>query len=179
MPRVPRRTEPAPAPPEDAPGAALLASLGPAKPKRKRTASDAKRNLAKAMAEAEKALKDGAPPELVHTLKPQHLVGLYARMHELVYGAFPEELHRPGEYAGAVSSAKKLVDDAFGGKIADAVEFMRWVWREQQGLTKWKRARGIPIRRVEWRRQFVFRDLLTDYRTAKIESARGAREARR
>lgn len=179
MPRVPRtvdfrgaaKPEPASAPPDDAPGAALLASLGPEKPKRKRSPSDAKRNLAKALGELEDVIAKRRKAE------PSHLVALYAHAHEATYGVAPEELKQGSSYAGAVSAARKMVADAFDGKVADAIEFMRWVWQRERDLTKWKRAQQIPIKRIEWRKQFVFRDLVTDYRTAMFE--KGERGARR
>jgi hypothetical protein len=149
--------------PEDVPGASLLASLGPERKKRKPTASRTKQNLAAAIAELDDVLKKQHPAE------PKHLVALYVRAHESVYEVFPEELRTPTVYMGAVSAAKKLVADAFDGDIDATFAFMRWVWQEERGLTKWKRAKGIVIKRVEWRKQFVYRDLVTDYRTAMIE----------
>lgn len=179
MPRVPRTTDfrgaakpaPVPAPAEDAPGAALLASLGPEKPKRKRTPSDAKRNLAKALGELDDVIAKRRQAE------PRHLVALYAHAHRETYGVPPEELNRPEEYMGAVSGARSLVAQAFDGDIWKAIEFMRWVWQEQRGLTKWKRANDVPIKRVGWRLQFVSRSLVTDYRAAMFE--KGERGPRR
>lgn len=173
MPRVPRtadfRGDAKPTPTDDAPGAALLASLGPEKKKRRRTPSDAKRGLAEAISELVDVLAGRRKPE------PKHLVGLYAHMHEAVYGVVPEELRRPNEFMGATSAARKMTAEAFDDRIADAIEFMRWVWRRERDMTKWRRAKGVPIRRVDWRRQFVFRDLVTDYRAAIFEKGeRGA-----
>ncbi len=172
MPRVPR-TAPAPtnliAPPEEKPGAALLDSLGPEKKKRKRRPADARKTLEAATKELDDVLAKRKAAE------PRHLVALYAKMHETVYGVAPEELTRPDEQMAATSAARALVAQCFGGKYDDAIAFMRWVWQEQRRRTARRRANGETPFRVGWRLQFASRTLVTDYRAAMFEQTRRAR----
>jgi hypothetical protein len=168
MPRI-ARTSPAPtnpAPAEEAPGAALLASLGPEKKKRRRAPSDVRRTLARDTAELDGVIADPGKGE------PRHLVALYAYQHERVYGVFPEELVRPNDHAGAVSAARSLLSQAFDGDMREALEFMRWVWQEQRRRAAKKRANGETPFRVGWRLQFVDRRFVTDYRAAMFEKTR-------
>lgn len=141
-------------------GSALLESLGPDRPKKKFTPGRAKSAFAKASEQLSDVLKNPKSAE------PKHLVALYARLHEEVYGAFPEELRQPKDWSGACSAARRLIDEAFDGDPARAIEFMRWVWQKQRTDVKRKRAHGETPFRVGWRYQFVARNLVTDYRVA-------------
>lgn len=97
-------------------------------------------------------------------MKPVHLVALYVRCHETVYGVTPAEMN--GEaWLGASSAAAKLVRVDFDGDMAAAVEFMRWTWRREQWReNKAKHDGDARVGRIGWRLQFVLRHLLTDYR---------------
>jgi hypothetical protein len=163
MPRRPLR---------ETPGAALLASLGPPKPKRNRnTPSAAKAQLERARDELIDVIEKKTRPG-----EPRHLVALYAKCHEAVYGVFPEELRQPKEWLAACGSARRTIADHFAGDFAEAVAFMRWDWRREQKSTARKREQGLEQTfRIKWRQQFVFRDRITDYRAATVEQRRGAR----
>lgn len=97
-------------------------------------------------------------------MQPTHLVALWVRCHEKVYGVTPAEMN--GEaWLGARSAAEKLVRVEFGGDVAAAVEFLRWTWKREQ----WRETRAAHngenrVGRIGWRLQFVLRHLLTDYR---------------
>lgn len=162
MPRRPLR---------ETPGAALVASLGPPKPKRNhRTPSAAKKQLERAAEELAGVLKGEIEGE------PRHLVALYAWAHEGTYGVFPEELRDPKEWSGACSSAKRMITECFGGVFAEAVEFMRWDWAKIADLIEFVKGRGGEVKtRVKWRQQIMYRDRLTDYRASQAERGRGGR----
>jgi len=158
MPRVIRLT--ARAPRTLAFGAALLESLGPDKPRKKITPAKVRTALDRAGAQLQEVLNNPS------TAEPKHLVALYARLHEDVYGAFPEELREVKDFGGACTAARKLVADAFEGDPAKVIEFMRWVWQKQRADAKRKRANGEAPFRVGWRYKFAARTLFTDYRVA-------------
>lgn len=162
MPRRPLR---------ETPGAALIASLGPPKPKRnRRTPSAAKKQLARAAEELPGVLKGEIEGE------PRHLVALYAWAHEGTYGVFPEELRDPNEWLGACSSANKMIAVWFDGSFVAAVDFMRWDWAREGRIVERKKARGDEhASRIKWRWQLVSRDRLTDYRASQAERGRGGR----
>lgn len=103
-------------------------------------------------------------------MRPLHLVALWARCHEQVYGAAPAELAGPIWWAAA-SAAGKLVRDEFGGDITRAVEFMRWVWnREKAREAKARHDGDDRVSRIGWRLLFAQRYLLTDYRISLARS---------
>lgn len=90
---------------------------------------------------------------------PTHLVGLYAWLHEGVYGVAAEELHDEKALVAALSAAKKLLAQL---GIDEAVRFVAWTWmRERRSVM-----RGKEGRRVTWQVQFACRALLVDYRVA-------------
>ena len=101
--------------------------------------------------------------------QPQHLVALYGWLHGEVYGAEPLELK--GEaWWGAGSAAGKLVREEFGGSVAAALDYVRWVWRRERAREK--KAAEQDARRIGWRLMFCMRHLLTDYRVANARSGR-------
>lgn len=170
MPRIPRVPGP-PKPPEA--GEAILASLGPPKLARKRnarTASAAKRQMQEATEQLDAVLNEEREGW------PRHLVALYARLHLSVYEVVAEELAQPNDWSGACSAADKLLRDVFGGDFSAALHFMQWVWRRELKNEKWRRENDKPPYRVDWRKQFVHRFLVTDYRHAMRREQR--REAR-
>jgi hypothetical protein len=93
----------------------------------------------------------------------RHLVGLYAQLHEGVYGFAPSELDAPG-WAFASAAATRMVDRQFGADFERAVEFMRWVWRREEERERWRRANAREGGRIGWRLQFGAAALVDDYR---------------
>lgn len=100
-----------------------------------------------------------------------HLVGLYAHLHEGVYGVAATELDAQG-WAFASAAANRMVGQQFGGSFESAVEFLRWVWRREEDREKWRRANGRSGGRLGWRVQFCARWLVDDYR---VDVARRSR----
>lgn len=98
------------------------------------------------------------------SLRPTHLVALWARCHGQVYGVEPAELDAAA-WRGAAFAAARLVRGEFGGSMEAAVEFLRWTWRREQWREdKAREERNARVGRIGWRLQFVARHLLTDYR---------------
>ena len=129
--------------------------VGAMKPRRKRGV-----NVDRVRAELETMLA----ADRYDTMKPVHLVALWARCHERVYGVVPAEMVGDA-WLAASSSAAKLVRDEFGGDFARAVEFLRWTWRREQGREIAARKRKDErVSRIGWRLQLAQRYLLTDYR---------------
>ncbi len=92
---------------------------------------------------------------------PAHLVGLYAVLHEHVFGVLPLELKQ--DFQAAVSSAGKLCRDEFGGDVLATQRFVAWCWAR---VNK-RRKRSSPeddTFRPGWRLQFKSRNWLTDYK---------------
>jgi len=141
--------------PEQDAAAQVAALIGAMKPKRKRGV-----NVDRVRAELEIFLA----ADRYETMKPIHLVALWARCHERVYGVVPSELAGDA-WLAAASAAGKLVRVEFGGDMGNAVEFLRWTWRREQGREIVARKRKDDrVSRIGWRLQFAQRYLLTDYR---------------
>lgn len=98
------------------------------------------------------------------------LVGLYAVLHEHVFAVLPLELQQ--DYAGAVSSADKLVRDEFAGDYAAAERFVAWCWKRVRQSSKRKKADGEVPFRPGWRIQFKSRSWLTDFKAAVPKGSR-------
>lgn len=110
-------------------------------------------------------------PELVwRDANHRHLVALYAIFHDFVYEVLPQEL--AVEWLAACSSARKLLDDEFGGVVLDAVEYLRETFLREKKEEQRKPGRTW---RVTWRAAFTGRQLLTDYRVAKSRVRRASR----
>lgn len=120
-----------------------------------------KRNLSalkRAVEEAKDRLR-AKPGGDWKSIKALHLVGLYARMHERVYGVFPDDL--ADDWYPARSMAKRLLEESFGGDGEKAAAFMRWVWEDE--VKKFPKRGPDDTFRITWRYQFG-RKLLTKYR---------------
>jgi hypothetical protein len=90
------------------------------------------------------------------------VVGLFILMHAKIYGVEPLELQDGREMDGAMSSARRLVDSDFGGRLDYALDFVRWTWaRERRQF-----ANRQSDWRIGWRWQMTSRALVTDYRVA-------------
>lgn len=88
------------------------------------------------------------------------LVGLYAHLHQGVYGVAPEEL--ADDWLPALSSAKRCLQKDFDGDVAAARDFVRWSWQREKRSRKRNPDSDF---RMGWRYQFS-RRLLTDFRVA-------------
>jgi hypothetical protein len=97
-------------------------------------------------------------------MKGRHFVALYARLHEKTYGVAPAELEGT-VFFGAVSAADRMLRVEFDGKAEAMIDFIRWVWVRERSREKGRRAREEATAfRIQWRLQFVRRELLVDFR---------------
>lgn len=134
--------------------------------KKKRKLGSAKQKLKRADDELTgflDALKKGQHHHL-DRMGVKHLIALYARAHESVYGVPPLELEEGDKYAGATNAANRMLKKEFDDDVLKMAEFVRWVWSEERKKEKWRRSNGRETRRIGWRLQFVARNLVTDYR---------------
>ena len=113
------------------------------------------------MADLERRLKDGDWDGLT----AQVLVALYVWCHEKTYGAGPSL--RGKEWLHASRAAGNMVRREFAGDWDAALVFMRWVWKRERERERWRRENGKQGRVINWRRQFVYGDLLTEWRVAR------------
>ncbi len=89
------------------------------------------------------------------------LVGLYAVLHEHVFGVLPLELQQ--EFLMARASADKLVREEFAGDYLEAQRFVAWCWKS---LVKSRKKNPDSDFRPGWRFQFKARKWLTDYKAS-------------
>jgi hypothetical protein len=98
------------------------------------------------------------------------LVGLYAVLHEAVYGAAPEDALGDA-FLGAASAAERLARELGG---ADRLlDLLRWVWARERAREK-RREPGSGFR-IGWRLMFVSRSLVVDWKTDLARQGRTAR----
>jgi len=129
------------------------------KPRRRSWTKAARAVVEEARERLEARRWDGAEPRV--------LVGLYAVLHESVYGVEPTEVLGDA-FPGACSAAGKLTREV--GDVARVVEFLRWTWSRERRREK-ARAPGEGFR-IGWRLQFCARSLLTDWKVDVVRSAR-------
>ena len=142
--------------------AAQVASFAGDATKKRAFKGTSKTAIARTRAEAERMRLERSWGDA----KPGHLVALYAWCHEQVYGVAPAELSGL-DWSGAAAMAAKLVRDEFGGKMAEVIEFMRWLWRREKAREKWRRDNDREGGRISWRTQFKGGACVTDYRIDK------------
>lgn len=96
----------------------------------------------------------------------RHVVALHAMLHLEILGV--EEADLDAEvFLGAVSAAKRLCAEAFGGQVGELVEYVRWAWgREKQREARRRANDETNGARLSWRWLFAARQTLTDYRVA-------------
>lgn len=128
---------------------------------RKRSSGGTVRSIERAMEDLARRMKQRDWDEM----KPQVLVALYAWFHEQVYGTGPSLKGR--EWLNACRAAGRMVKTEFAGDYDDALAFMRWAWKRERGRERWRRENGKGGKVINWRQQFVFTDLLTDWRVAR------------
>ncbi len=96
---------------------------------------------------------------------PRHLVGLYAVLHEQVYGVEASDVLGDA-WPGALSAATRLMGE-LGGPEA-VVELLRWTWARERAQSPSRRGTW----RVTWRVQFCQRSLVVDWKVAGKRSER-------
>jgi hypothetical protein len=99
---------------------------------------------------------------------PEHLVALFAIMHERVYGIAPNEI--AVSWAAACKYAGAVLQREFAGSMDAAAEYLDWRWSRVRAQEKRRKANGLGTQyRLGWR--FLFSpDSLMDWRvTRKIE----------
>lgn len=106
------------------------------------------------------------------SFQPLHLVLLWAKCHESVYGVAPDAEMTAVMWRMAAMHAAKLTVQEFGGDVLEAIEFVRWTWlRERYREAMAKRSGQPRVSRIGWRLQFAQRYLVTDYRVDKARNA--------
>ncbi len=111
--------------------------------------------------------------------EPKHFVALYYHLHSVVYGVHPTDLERKPPYMLAVTSAKRLLAEHFGGDPSRFALWMRWVWsREAHRFAKKTLEQKQGSVRITWRAMFVSRYLLDDYRAASAAQAKAKETTR-
>lgn len=135
-------------------------------PKKRKTKKS--RPSTRALEKAVEEVKDrfvGNPRGDWSKVTPSTLLGLYAYLHETVYKVTPDELAL--DWKGALSCAKKVLEQTFDNNGEEVVEFIRWVWmKENRKVSKLKE--GVEFR-ISWRYQFS-QKLITDYRVYKTST---------
>lgn len=94
-----------------------------------------------------------------------HLVALYAWLHERVYGVASEVMADGIEFSSASTLANRMMLRDFAGDVVACVEFTRWAWRREQGREAWRRENRKDGSRLGWR--FFFKPggpLVVEYR---------------
>jgi hypothetical protein len=143
----------------------LSLTVGKQRPKQARKGTRSGR-LESLVVEVDKMVSDGHWPE--DKKKPETLVALFCWAHEAVYGvscvADTAKL-----FNGAVSAAKKLIADEFGGSFDDTLEYVRWVWKREQSREKWRRENGGG-RVLTWFQVFKYRNLVMEMRVDSVRT---------
>ncbi len=96
-------------------------------------------------------------------------LGLYAHLHEVVYGIEADDLAE--EWYPALSKAKAFLRDKFGGDFVKFAEYMRWVWRkERKEIENFKKKNPGDTRdfRITWRYNFSTK-LVVKHRMATVK----------
>lgn len=101
--------------------------------------------------------------EGINKITPSELVALYYVCHTDTYGSEPIEL-AGREWNRACIAAGNLIKREFNDNSAEAVLFVKWTWRRE--MIREERNQGRFERaRIGWKKQFMWKDLLSDYRT--------------
>jgi hypothetical protein len=96
------------------------------------------------------------------------LVALYWVCHVKLYGVAPAELEAATTWSNAMKCAGSMVAKQFDGDVQRAVHFMRWTWLREREREEWRKARKIDGKRLTWQQQFIYLNLVTDWRAAKV-----------
>lgn len=103
--------------------------------------------------------------------KPRDFVGLFALCHEIVYGIEPIELATKTELMKATRVAKKCLSNFFDDDAEEFVEFIKWVWKRQEGKEAWALREGKNLSRLNVFAQFSPQKV-SDYRIEIVRSQR-------
>ena len=91
----------------------------------------------------------------------RHLVALFAIMHEKTYGIAPTT--SPSERYTMTLMMGGFVKRSFGGDMAKALEYFRWLWTREMRNEKWRRENDRETRRLAFQWTIGNR-MLDDYR---------------
>lgn len=95
------------------------------------------------------------------------MLGLYAVLHEKVYGVFPGSV-TDGEFEVASRAAGLMCKQNFRGSWYEVVKFMRWVWQREAGREAERVRRGQTEARNIRPKLMFSRYLLEDYESALV-----------
>jgi hypothetical protein len=112
-----------------------------------------------------------------------HFVALYQLGHETVYGCSAAELQGQGKASvnarkGALSAAKRLLEQEFGGRAKELARFFDWVWKREKQREVWAKENGRERGRLTWQIMIAGRAILTDYRASKLRAVPAQARAR-
>lgn len=102
--------------------------------------------------------------------EPRHLAAAFDAGHEAVYGFPSPELRGPKLWKCAVAAAGRLVNEFFGGDLAEAERYVVWAWERERRARKAGRERDRP---VGWR-LMLGPVMATDYMKFRADRARRA-----
>lgn len=155
--------------PDDENGESLDSVLSSSKPKRKRTKATPSQ-IERSFREFDELFKSKRWESEPKAIRSDHAVAFYARLHEKIYGVYPEELRDGQAWLGACSGAKCFLEKEFVNGT-ELFRFILWTWQKERDRVKWLRDNDKPMgRRITWRDQFVLRYKLTDYRQSIAEA---------
>lgn len=123
--------------------------------------------LARLIANAKIRSRDGEWDDA----KPRDFVGLFALCHQIVYGIEPIELATKTELMKATRVAKKCLSNFFDDDPHELVEFIKWVWKRQEGKEAWALREGKNLSRLNVFAQFSPQKV-SDYRIEIVRSQR-------
>lgn len=104
--------------------------------KKSRSQGTTKQHLLELVQTVTKYIDDEWPEE---DERPSLLVAMFCWAHELVYGvSCVNEVART--FKRSTFMAARLVREEFNGSFDDAVDYMRWVWRNERRAEQWRRA---------------------------------------
>jgi len=146
-----------------------------------RAAVEAMTAFAGPLSDKPKRTRNPAPPSRIVKLASQvaqmvnanewseashwHLAALHAVLFKWTYGVEIGDYHGPA-FAASARAAKAMLQSEFAGSIDAMLTYIRWVWRREQRLEKWKRENGIDSGSLKWQSVYVRRSLLVEYKIA-------------
>lgn len=139
------------------------------KPERGKRAVDVQRRIAQAW----KIVSDDAWRTVPIGKCGWLLVGLWATLHEKVYGIDPAPSLATGKEWMVAAAAARRVAERFGD-VGEAIEFVRWMWAEEAATEKRRRkeAHATTGWRLSWQNLFQRPGRVLDFEAAKKRRAR-------
>lgn len=86
--------------------------------------------------------------------KISNVVALHMWCHSRVYGVDALELEQGAEFEKARIRAGQLMKKQFGGELPALVDYVKWVWRDENRREQWRRKNGHPGKVLGWRLVF-------------------------